>query len=111
MKILMLCSSHPVSDERVLHRQAVSLAKMGHEVTVLGRDDNTKDYPEVSGLSLRPILPFHGSLGSRLRMLPKLYRAAVEASPDVITCHEPESAAGGVAGPTALRRLGAVRHP
>lgn len=102
--IVMLCSSHPVSDERITHKQAVSLAKMGYKVTVVGRDDGTKSLPEVAGLILTPVQSVAGGLFARLRMLPKLYRAAVEARPDVITCHEPESALVGL---FARRRCGA----
>lgn len=46
MKILVLCSSHYIDDGRVTRKQAVSLSKLGHEVTICARRIN--DYDENS---------------------------------------------------------------
>lgn len=101
--IYMLCSGHVITDARVTHKQAVSLAKMGHKVTVYGRACVGENLPEVPGLELCPLMPAGGKLMARMRMLPKLYRAAMRGRPDVITCHEPESALVGL---LARRRKG-----
>jgi glycosyltransferase involved in cell wall biosynthesis len=96
MKICMLCSMHEVSDERVTYKQAVSLAAMGHEVKVYGRGGKDDYVPDVPGLSYEILLPETWGLLARLRVLRMLYKAAVEWKPDVITCHEPDSAIVGL---------------
>lgn len=54
MRIAMLCSGHPVDDARVVHKQAASLAKVGHKVVVFGREPSkipqraAGNYPMVS---------------------------------------------------------------
>lgn len=94
MRIAMLCSGHLVTDERVTHKQAVSLARDGHDVVVFGRGSGEPTV--LSGVRLVPLAPPEGGLKQRAQMVPKLVRAAVEWKPDVMTCHEPESALAGL---------------
>ncbi|MCX5654030.1 MAG: glycosyltransferase family 4 protein [Planctomycetota bacterium] len=103
MRIAMLCSGHPVTDERVTHKQAVSLARAGHEVIVFGR--GTDGPTTLSGVALVPLAPAGGGLGSRARMIRPLARMTADWKPDVVTCHEPESA---LAGLRVKRRIGAL---
>ncbi len=94
MKIAMLCSAHPVNDARVTHKQAVSLAKAGHEVVVFGQKPNKDE--QIPHVILRPVGPKDDSFPKRFAMIFKLYRAAVLWRPDVVICHEPESAIVGL---------------
>jgi glycosyltransferase involved in cell wall biosynthesis len=102
MRIAMLCSGHPVTDERVTYKQAVSLVKQGHEVIVFGRGEGEPTV--LAGVAMRPLMPMGGGLIARARMIPKLTQAALEWTPDVVTCHEPEST---LAGLRVKRRTGA----
>lgn len=91
MRIAMLASGHVVNDARVTQKQAASLAGGGHEVVVFGSGGDPET--DVPNLTLVPLQPDRvTSLKDRRRVLPALYKAAVEWKPDVITCHEPESA-------------------
>jgi glycosyltransferase involved in cell wall biosynthesis len=94
MKIAMLCSTHPVNDERVTHKQAKSLACLGYEVTVFGREP--KEMEKIGSVSLCPLAPVGGGMLRRLFMVFRLYRAAKSWRPDIIVCHEPESALLGL---------------
>jgi len=68
MRIAMLCSGHQVTDERITYKKAVSLAKDGHEVIVLGRGCGGPTM--LSGVRLHPLAPPEGGLGARARMVP-----------------------------------------
>jgi hypothetical protein len=102
MRIAMLCSGHAVDDPRVMRKQAASLAGMGHEVIVFGRGEGGP--AKRSGVVLHPLDPLGGGLARRARLVPKLAEAAAEWNPDVVACHEPESA---LAGLRVKRRTGA----
>lgn len=101
MRIVLLCSAHAVTDERVTYKQAASLAKAGHEVIVFGRGGDPQ--AQVMGVALRPLgdkrEKVEGGMAgllNRVRILPKLTMAALASRPDVVTCHEPESAIVGL---------------
>ena len=94
MRIVMLCSGHAVNDARVTYKEARTLARAGHEVIVFGQGPtNLEDIPSVS---LRPLLPEGKGWLKRIRMCVKLYRVAMPCRPDVIVCHEFESAVTGI---------------
>ncbi len=111
-RVAVMCSSHSLGDERVVSRQALSLAKLGYEVAVFGRDDPKKILPRHPRLQLVPIVPmtYGPSLGSRLKRLKtlRLLDSAVrQFQPDIVACHEPETALLAV---LRLRRLGCAIH-
>ncbi len=95
MRIAMLASGHVVNDARVMQKQATSLAIAGHEVVVFGSGGETKtDIPGLELVKLRSDAV--KSLKDRRQVLPRLYKAAIDWKPDVVTCHEPESAWIGI---------------
>jgi len=94
MRITMLCSGHAVNDARVTYKEALSLARAGHEVIVFGQ--GPENLEEIPGICLRPLLPEGPGWQKRVKMAFKLYRAAVSWHPDVIVCHEFESAVTGL---------------
>lgn len=112
MRIVVLCANHSLGDERVVVRQALSLAQAGHDVVVLGRGDAEKRLPAHPRLELRSVSPLirGASLAARLgrlRVLAQLRRLAVELHPDVVAAHEPDSALVALA---VRRRCGASVH-
>lgn len=94
MRIAMLTTGHVVTDARVVHKQAASLAKAGHTVVVFGLEG--KPPVDVPGVDQRVLAKPGGGLPARARLMPRLYHEAVAWRPDVVTCHEPESAVVGL---------------
>ena len=94
MRIAMLCSNHPVTDARVTCKQAASLARMGHDVIVLGYEGDFS--LKIPGVTMQAVAPFRVGVRARLSMVPKLYTAAVAWKPEILTCHEPETARIGL---------------
>jgi len=101
MRILFLCSSHSLDDPRVTRKQAVSISKSGHEVTVCAEKRN--DYEEKSVI-LVDIDKLHTNANKRIRKkevyprlvrlsrLPVLYKYTKQAKPDLVVAHEFETA-------------------
>ncbi len=94
MKIAMLCTGHAVNDARVTYKQACSLARAGHDVVVFGQGPSKLE--DIPSVDLRPLIPEGKGWQKRLKMIFKLYRAAVSYQPDVIVCHEFESTIPGL---------------
>lgn len=97
MRITVLCAAHSLGDERVVCRQALSLARSGHDVLVLGRGDSGKSPPEHPRLKLESVEPLIRGTSwrartSRLRALQKLRVRAIESRPDLLVANEPDSA-------------------
>jgi len=102
MRIAMLCSNHVVTDARVTHKQAASLAAMGHRVRVFGMESRTA--LDVPGVEHEVVSPFRIGVRARAAVARRLRAPVLRWKPDVLTCHEPETAALGL----GLRpRLGA----
>jgi len=97
MRIVVLCANHSLGDERAVARQAASVARMGHQVTVYGREDPGKWLPDVPNLVLKPLpVMIRGaslrSRAQRFRALVQLYRLAKSTPSDLMVAHEPDSA-------------------
>jgi glycosyltransferase involved in cell wall biosynthesis len=94
MRIAMLCSNHAVTDARITFKQAASLAGMGHQVCVFGLEGK---FPvQLPGVEICVVYPFRVGIRGRVLAMPHLYRPVMRWKPDVVTCHEPESAALGL---------------
>jgi glycosyltransferase involved in cell wall biosynthesis len=94
MRIAMLCSNHPVTDDRVTCKQSASLARMGHDVIVFGYEGDFST--KIPGVTMHAVAPLRVGVRARLSMVPKVYREALAWKPDIITCHEPETAKAGL---------------
>lgn len=111
-RVAVVCFAHSVGDERVVQRQALSLAEEGYEVTVYARGDRRKKLPSHPNLVIVPILDMIygpsviGRL-ARLRAAGRVRRLLAESPPEIISCHEPDSALFAV---VALRPLGCAVH-
>lgn len=101
MRILFLCSAHHLDDARVTRKQAVSISKNGHEVTVCARKRN--DYEEktvklidIDQMPINSKKRIHMNENyprlNRLRRLLVLYRYAKHTTPDLVVAHEFETA-------------------
>lgn len=94
MRIAMVCSNHAVTDARVTGKQALSLARAGHEVCVFGlKGFYALDLP---GVELFPVAPFDVGIRARAGAIPRLWGPVLRWRPHVVTCHEPETAAMGL---------------
>ncbi|MBE7503827.1 MAG: glycosyltransferase family 4 protein [Verrucomicrobiales bacterium] len=112
LRIAILCPSHSLGDERVVARQALSLARMGHTVTVLGRGDPDKKLPVHPRLQLESLLPMLRTASAasrlvRLKALLKARRLVLACRPHVLAAHEPDSAWLAL---SLRRRTGAAIH-
>jgi len=112
IRVAVMCSAHSLGDERVVSRQALSLAKLGYDVAVFGRDDPKKVLPQHPRLRLVPVMPmtYGPSLKSRMKRFKalRLMGAAVrQFQPHIVACHEPETA---LLATLRLRRLGCAIH-
>ena len=103
MRIAVLCSSHPVNDEHVTYRLAMSLVSFGYDVTVMGRRAGDSYQPIHPKLTLVPLLPQSRGFISRLRMYGLLYRRGMELRPDAVACFGPGTALVGLALKWRLR--------
>jgi glycosyltransferase involved in cell wall biosynthesis len=94
-RIAMMTNGHAVTDARVTYKEAVTLAEAGYAVAVFGM--GSEDGPTVPGVKLVPIAPWTTrSLLGRAMLLPALFKAVMRWRPDIIVCHEPESASIGL---------------
>ena len=100
-RITIMCPAHALGDERVVCRQALTLAQAGHEVLVLARHDPEKSPPKHPGLRLEPVGPMTRGASVRARLakiqaLYACYRRACASAPDLLAAHEPETALLGL---------------
>jgi glycosyltransferase involved in cell wall biosynthesis len=94
MRIAMVCSNHPVNDARIVFKQAASLAAAGHEVRVFGLEAAAPVH--LPGVTVEAVYPFKIGIRARVSATPKLYGPVLRWKPDVVTGHEPETAALGL---------------
>lgn len=101
MRILFLCSSHSLDDARVTRKQAASLSKNGHEVTVCARKRNDYEEKSVKFIDIDQ-MPTNAKSSihmnennprlNRLRRLSVLYSYAKQTKHDLVVAHEFETA-------------------
>jgi glycosyltransferase involved in cell wall biosynthesis len=93
-KVCILTSAHQATDSRIFHKEAVSLARGGHQVELLAPDAEFKDDHWVDGVLVRPLRRskgrlFRGPLSRGRRWLELLARALASKA-DVYHFHDPE---------------------
>lgn len=87
LRIAHLTSVHPAQDVRIFHREAVTLARAGHDVSVVA--PATAD-AVIAGVRIVAI-PRPKNRRERVsRTLLQLYRAAIALHADVYHIHDPE---------------------
>jgi glycosyltransferase involved in cell wall biosynthesis len=101
MNILIITSGHFWDDDRIAYKQGASLASLGHKVVICGRRRKPIQLPGVEfiDLALRPgiraggknVVSFPSRL-SRILILPRLWHYAKTLKPDLMVCHDFETA-------------------
>lgn len=101
MRVLVISSGHSLDDDRITRKQAVSLAVLGHEVTVCARARLDYQEPRIRMIdadtlqvierrevatNYRPVSRF-----DRMYRLLRLYRVTKKEKPDLIVAHEFET--------------------
>lgn len=87
MKIAHLSSVHVPGDTRILHREAATLARAGHDVVLIAAGELPRSPP---GVRFRGV-PRPSDVRSRfLRTIGSVYTAAVDEAADVYHLHDPE---------------------
>ncbi len=94
LRVCMLAPSHPAWDPRVVQREARSLAKLGHRVSVVAMHDGKKPFP--AELELLPLPSRKLTRWKRARLIWRVYRMALRWRADVYHVHEVESLVVGV---------------
>lgn len=88
MKIAHLTSVHKSNDVRICHKECVSLAKHGFDVTLVVSGDEDREHKGIR------IVGVGGEASTRLRRMTetvnKVYQKAVELDADVYHFHDPE---------------------
>jgi len=90
----MLAPAHPTWDPRVVQREARSLAKLGHRVSVVAMHDGSRPFPPE--LELIPLPPRGPNRWRRALLIWRVYRTALRWRADVYHVHEVESLVAGV---------------
>lgn len=89
MKICHVTTAHPALDVRIFHKECVSLAKAGHQVTLLVAGEG-KSF-SLDGVEVIMVPMFHrGRLGRILRAPARMAAEIIKHSPDVVHFHDPE---------------------
>lgn len=94
LRVCMLAPSHPAWDPRVVQREARSLAKMGHLVSVVAMHDGTRPFPPE--LEILPVPLRRLNRWKRALLLWRVYRMALRWRADIYHVHEVESLVAGV---------------
>lgn len=89
MKICMLTTVHPPFDSRIFHKEAKSLAKAGHSVTVVAPFDS-KSNKRVSGINIVTVKRPASKLLHPLTMI-RVFLEGLKQDCDIYHCHEPGS--------------------
>jgi glycosyltransferase involved in cell wall biosynthesis len=97
MKICFLSSLHPALDKRVFGKEAVTLARAGHEVIHLAPGDEEREWVEEGVRIVMYKKSREGVLPGRFRHLPRLYRRALALHADAYHCNEVDSWLVGIA--------------
>ncbi len=88
VRVAHLTSAHPRDDIRVFLKECRSLARHGHEVTLVvadGRGDGARD-----GVAIVDVGCAKGRLGRMLKATRRIYRKALELKADIYHLHDPE---------------------
>lgn len=89
MKIAHLTSAHPRHDIRIFVKECQSLARAGHEVTLIVADGQGEEIN--AGVRIHDVGPKAGGRLSRMTATVKrVYQAALALRPDVAHFHDPE---------------------
>jgi glycosyltransferase involved in cell wall biosynthesis len=86
-KVCILTSVHMPFDGRIFHKEAMSLAKAGYDVTLIAR--HTKE-EVVGGVRILPLPHAKNRLQRVTKVMRRLHRLAIRENADVYHFHDPE---------------------
>lgn len=88
-RVCMLTSGHAPLDDRIFHREAKSLHRIGYTVVVIAPSTSSVQKPmEVGGIRIIP-MPYHRSkVLTRIMALYYLFRYGLKSGPAIYHCHE-----------------------
>lgn len=90
LRICHFTSVHPWSDIRIFHKECVSLAAMGHEVTLIAGGEKDDDFV-LEGVRVVTVVNSFTGRGSRaLRFSRKVVSSALNVDADIYHFHDPE---------------------
>ncbi|MBC1435176.1 glycosyltransferase family 4 protein [Listeria rocourtiae] len=87
-KVLIMSSVHPWNDTRVFHKEAVSLAQLGYEVTLYAMVSNHVYEDSIPNLRVVTFAP--KSIVQRWKIWLQFYKIAKRSKVEIIHIHDPE---------------------
>ncbi|MBC1606005.1 glycosyltransferase family 4 protein [Paenilisteria rocourtiae] len=87
-KVLIMSSVHPWNDTRVFHKEAVSLANLGYDVTLYATSSNHVYENNIPNLRVITFTP--KSMMKRWQIWFKFYSIASQSDAQIIHLHDPE---------------------
>ncbi|WP_082924002.1 glycosyltransferase [Dietzia sp. 111N12-1] len=90
-KIAHITTVHPLSDPRILRKECRSLAKAGHDVTLIGPGQNRdEEVPVEKGVRIVKTAYSSSRLGRALMGSVRVWRELATLSPRLVHAHDPE---------------------
>lgn len=85
---MILSSVHPWNDTRIFHKEAVSLAKLGYDVTLYAVESNHEYENNIPQLQVVTFSP--KSMVKRWKIWMQLYKIATHSDAEIVHIHDPE---------------------
>lgn len=99
IKVCILTTVHPLTDTRIFHKQAKSLARADYEVTLVARHDRDEI---VDGIRVVALPKPANRIERMTKTVWSAYRKAVHVDADIYHFHDPELIPAGM----RLKRMG-----
>jgi glycosyltransferase involved in cell wall biosynthesis len=87
-RVVQMTSAHPPFDARIYHKECMSLAMAGYDVTLIVPYAGSET--AMDGIKLRKIAPPRGRSERMTRTVASIYRAALKEDAEVYHFHDPE---------------------
>lgn len=87
VKVCMLSSVHPSDDIRIFHKEAVSLAEAGYDVSCIAKHEGGES---VKGVRMIPLIKPANRLERMFKTARELWKKAVQEDADIYHFHDPE---------------------